>query len=113
MGNMGESILIGMLGGMAQEGVKIDDIRQDDNNQTVFYLNFPKGWDYPMGKLDGKPETLAKRYKETWKELGMSNFRIKMKVRDELWTKEKGEQYYNESLPDILKFVHNASVARW
>lgn len=96
MRNMAESILTGILNVMTFDGIKIDNITNDKSGNIIFYLNLPKGWDYPRTDYMGgnSPEDTARAFKKTF-----------CKV-----TAEKGMKYQQESLPSILNFVQNAMM---
>jgi hypothetical protein len=77
----------GMLLGMSSFGMVID--KWEDN---IMYISVPKdSTDYgPTGEaLAGKK--LADRIQTKLRDLGCKDLRIKYKIRDEIWTKEKRE----------------------
>ena len=77
----------GMLLGMSSFGMVID--KWEDN---IMYISVPKdSTDYgPTGEiLAGKK--LADRIQTKLRDLGCKELRIKYKIRDEVWTKEKRE----------------------
>ena len=77
----------GMLLGMSSFGMVID--KWEEN---IMYISVPKdSTDYgPAGEaLAGKK--LADRIQTKLRDLGCKDLRIKYKIRDEIWTKEKRE----------------------
>lgn len=78
----------GMLLGMSSFGMVID---KWENN--IMYISVPKeSTDYgPTGEaLAGKK--LADRIQTKLRDLGCSDIKIKYRIRDEIWTKEKRNQ---------------------
>jgi hypothetical protein len=75
----------GMLLGMSSFGMVID--KWEDN---IMYISVPKeSTDYgPTGEaLAGKK--LADRIQTKLRDLGCKNLKIRYRIRDEIWTKEK------------------------
>lgn len=81
----------GMLLGMSSFGMVID--KWEDN---IMYISVPKeSTDYgPTGEvLAGKK--LADRIQTKLRDLGAEDLKIKYRIRDEVWTKEKRNQILN------------------
>ena len=78
----------GMLLGMSSFGMEID--KWEEN---TMYISVPKDTTdiSPLGEaLAGKK--LADRIQTKMRDLGAKDLRIKYRIRDEIWTKEKREQ---------------------
>ena len=78
----------GMLLGMSSFGMIIDKWESD-----IMYISVPRdSTDYgPTGEvLAGKK--LADRLQTKLRDLGCKNLRIKYRIRDEVWTKEKRDK---------------------
>lgn len=78
----------GMLLGMSSFGMVID--KWEDN---IMYISVPKEStdDGPTGEvLAGKK--LADRIQTKLRDLGAQDIKIKYRIRDEIWTKEKRNQ---------------------
>ena len=81
----------GFLLGMKSLGITIDKWEDD----TV-YISVPKDTtDYQeeTEKLAGKK--LADRLQTKFRDMGCKNLKIKYRIRDEVWTKEKREKIIN------------------
>lgn len=75
----------GMLLGMSSFGIEID--KWEDQN--LIYISVPKDTTEREG-LAGKK--LADRLQTKFKEMGCENFKVKYRLRDEVWSKEKADK---------------------
>ena len=78
----------GFLLGMKSLGIIIDKWEED-----TIYISVPKDTTYyreEAEKLAGKK--LADRLQTQFREMGCKNLKIKYRIRDEVWTKEKREK---------------------
>ena len=79
----------GMLLGMSSFGMIID--KWEEN---IMYISVPKdSTDYgPGGETPLAGKKLADRIQTKLRDLGCKDLKIKYRLRDEVWTKEKREQ---------------------
>ena len=80
----------GFLLGMKSLGIIIDKWEED-----TIYISVPKDTtDYreETEKLAGKK--LADRLQTKFRDMGCKNLKIKYRIRDEVWTKEKREKIF-------------------
>jgi hypothetical protein len=80
----------GMLLGMSSLGIEID--KWEDQN--LIYISVPKDTAEREG-LAGKK--LADRLQTKIREMGCENFKVKYRLRDEVWSKEKADKILSHS----------------
>ncbi len=81
--NMGKTMLFGMW----SMGVKIECV---DKERNLVYISVPKeSVYYDQASTIKTPQDLARSIKE---KVFYSKFKVKYKVRDEIWTEEKTKQ---------------------
>ena len=100
-----------MLITYAQMGVKIDRL-EDTDDGIIFLFTVPKTsweWDYKCREMAGKH--LATRVKNTLEEMGMVFADIRYGIRNEHWSKEKGDAAKNEALKDMG--YKKWQISRW
>ena len=79
----------GMLLGMSSFGMQID--KWEDN---TMYISVPKeSTDYgPDGEVPLAGKKLADRIQTKLRDLGCKELKVKYRLRDEIWTKEKRDK---------------------
>ena len=88
------SLAKGMLLAMKSLGVIVD--KWDDTSEgTDLYISVPKT-STDKGQLAGKQ--LADRLMTKFRDMGASDIKVKFRIRDEVWTKEKSEAIMNTSI---------------
>ena len=88
------SLAKGMLLAMQSLGVTVD--RWEDTSEgTNLYISVPKA-STDKGQLAGKQ--LADRLMTRFRDMGASDIKVKFRIRDEVWTKEKSESIMNTAI---------------
>lgn len=82
-----ELLAKGMALGLRSMGIEIDDW-EDDYDSTTVWISVPREAECDNGiNLAGK--ALADRWMTKMREMGVKNFKVKYRIRDEVWTEEK------------------------
>lgn len=82
-----ELLAKGMALGLRSMGIEIDDW-EDDYDSTTVWISVPREAECANGiNLAGK--ALADRWMTKMREMGVKNFKVKYRIRDEVWTEEK------------------------
>lgn len=84
----------GMLLAMKSLGVIVDKWN-DTSEGTDLYISVPKA-STDKGQLAGKQ--LADRLMTRFRDMGASDIKVKFRIRDEVWTKEKSEAIMNTAI---------------
>ena len=83
-----ELLAKGMVLGMRSLGIEIDDW-QDTYDSTTVWISVPRETIDPKHNLAGK--ALADRLMTKFRDMGCKNFKVKYRIRDEVWTEEKSK----------------------
>lgn len=82
-----ELLAKGMVLGIRSMGVEIDNW-EDSYDSTTVWISVPREAECARGiNLAGK--ALADRLMTKMREMGAKNFKVKYRIRDEVWTREK------------------------
>lgn len=90
---MQEAFLEGIFLGISSLGVVFDNWEED-----VIYISVPKAsTDFgPDGQQPLAGKALADRLQTRFRDMGAANLKVKYRIRDEVWTKEKREKIFKE-----------------
>jgi hypothetical protein len=90
---MQEAFLEGIFLGISSLGVVFDKWEED-----VIYISVPKtSTDFgPDGQQPLAGKALADRLQTRFRDMGAYNLKVKYRIRDEVWTKEKREKIFKE-----------------
>lgn len=79
----------GMVLGMRSMGIEIVNW-EDDYDSTTVWISVPKETnDTGPGGMDLAGKALADRFMTKMRDMGCPNFKVKFRIRDEIWTKKK------------------------
>lgn len=79
----------GMALGIRSIGIEIDDW-EDTYDSTTVWISVPRETtDTEQGGVNLAGKALADRFMTKMRDMGCKNFRVKFRIRDEVWTKEK------------------------
>lgn len=79
----------GMALGMRSMGIEIENW-EDDYDSTTVWISVPKETnDTGSGGMNLAGKALADRFMTKMRDIGCPNFKVKFRIRDEIWTKEK------------------------
>lgn len=106
--SLGRSVAVGMLGAFLTMGVEIESIDMDN---YVLTISVPKdSYEYhkETNKAYKDPESLAKRLKTIFIDMGIfpKECTVRYRVKDVIWTKEMGENNYNQHFHKISSLMN-------
>lgn len=101
--SLGRAVSQGMMAMFLQHGVKIDKF--DEINQTM-HITVPEdsfAYHRPDSKVIHDVESYVKRNKQVLQDLlKMPNLKVFYRTYPGYWTKEQGDQNFNEHINDYL-----------